>query len=211
MYKLAIISPLLLLLFPRINRFQYPTGFTLPVDNLSPDCSAALISDIDCPRQVKSFVVEDYFPAATLKQACTSGCSAALAGYESSIAGACSSETYNLTSHGHVPVAFIPQTLFYSYNKYCILDAGRWCNSVAAQAARIGNTTTVDDCDNCLIKQLQFQAGSPINEGAGLHNQYSSLTSSCSKNGFPPTSSTPPFFQKVYDFNSTKIFMRDMS
>lgn len=195
MHRLIVIF-LLLLLSPCLNGFQYLTDSALPVDSLSPNCREALISDIACPRQVKSFVVEDYFPIPTLEQTCTPACRAALAGYESSVASACSpEETYNLTSHGQAPVSFIPQMLFYSYNKSCISHSGRWCNSVASQAAGIDNTTTVDNCDDCLIKQLQFQAGSPINGGVGLRSQYSSLTSSCSKSGFPLTSSTPPFSQ----------------
>ncbi len=193
MQRLAITFPLLL--FPYIHAFQYLTSSTLPVDNLSPGCNAALVSNIACPRQVASFVVEDYFPVATLEQTCTSACSAALAGYERSVADACSTETYNLTAHRDAPVSFIPQTLFYSYNESCIMDSGKWCNNIAAQSAVVVNTTIVDKCDDCLIKQLQFKAGSPLNGGFGLQDQYGSLTSSCSKTGFPLTSSTTPFAQ----------------
>lgn len=51
----------------------------------------------------------------------------------------------------------------------------------------------IDPCDNCIIKQLQFQAGSPIEGGFSLQSRYSSLTSSCSKTGFPLATSTTPF------------------
>lgn len=50
-------------------------------------------------------------------------------------------------------------------------------------------------CDDCVIKEYQFQAGSPINAGFALRNNYSSLTSSCSKTGFPLATSLLPFMQ----------------
>lgn len=53
--------------------------------------------------------------------------------------------------------------------------------------------TSLDMCDNCIIKAYQFQAGSPINGGNALREKYSSLTASCSKTGFPLASSTTPF------------------
>lgn len=53
--------------------------------------------------------------------------------------------------------------------------------------------TAVDICDNCVIKQLQFQAGSPINDGFLLQSRYSSLTARCSKTGMPLGTSTTPF------------------
>lgn len=51
----------------------------------------------------------------------------------------------------------------------------------------------IDMCDNCVIKAYQFQAGSPINGGYALQANYSTLTASCSKTGFPLATSTAPF------------------
>ncbi|KAG8161313.1 hypothetical protein KVR01_009577 [Diaporthe batatas] len=53
----------------------------------------------------------------------------------------------------------------------------------------------IDKCDDCLIKQMQFVAGSPMNGGVAFQDEYSSLTASCSKTGFPLASSTAPYPQ----------------
>lgn len=71
----------------------------------------------------------------------------------------------------------------------------------------------VDMCDNCVIKAYQFQAGSPINGGRALQSNYSSLTASCSKTGFPLASSTIPFpeyakFSKLINKHTSNEFTR---
>ncbi|KAK2610141.1 hypothetical protein N8I77_003595 [Diaporthe amygdali] len=196
---LSLVLVALLLAWPG-EAFQYLTEATLPVVGLTSGCVSALTSDLACPRQVRTFTWGDFYPVATLEQVCTASCAAALAGYETSVAGACVAETYNLTEHSDAPVSLIPQTLHYYYNRSCITDGSRWCNNVAAQAAGVTNTGAakrqgVDKCDDCLIKHMQFVAGSPINGGVAFQDEYSSLTSSCSKTGFPLPSSTTPYPQ----------------
>jgi hypothetical protein len=59
----------------------------------------------------------------------------------------------------------------------------------------VNNTDTpenVDSCDLCLIKLLQFQAGSPYYNGPDLASQslYQSKTSSCKVTGYPLTATS---------------------
>ncbi|KAL8366432.1 hypothetical protein RB595_004963 [Gaeumannomyces hyphopodioides] len=149
-------------------------------------------------------------------------CASSLAQYQAAAEGACGAgDTFGIVANRSEPASFIPQILFYNFNRTCIQDEGRWCNVVnrgiaegglgaAARAPAAANTTSsangtvpspnllrrqqqaVDLCDNCIIKQVQFQAGSPIYDGFRLQSMYSSLTSSCSKTGFPLVTSTTP-------------------
>ncbi|KAL2817249.1 hypothetical protein BDW59DRAFT_166063 [Aspergillus cavernicola] len=174
---------------------QFITENTLPSDSLSSGCAEALAADVACPRQIGSFTTGMYYPVAALEEACTASCQDALASYEEAVGAACSdSEVYDITESHAAPVSFIPTLLYYHFNKACIEDDGRWCNQVAASSSSENDTAAdIDMCDNCFIKQFQFQAGSPMYGGFALQVNYSSLTQSCSKTGFPLASSTTPF------------------
>ena len=56
---------------------------------------------------------------------------------------------------------------------------------------------TVNPCDNCLIKLVQFKAGSFVEGSSALASAYNAYTSSCSKTGFPITASPPPFTTRL--------------
>ncbi|KAL5040877.1 hypothetical protein BDW71DRAFT_212672 [Aspergillus fruticulosus] len=174
---------------------QFITENTLPSDSLSSGCAKALAVDVACPRQIGAFTTGTYYPVAALDEACTASCREALASYEIAVRAACSdSEVYDITESRTAPVSFIPTVLYYHFNKTCIEDDGRWCNQVAAGTSSVNETAAeIDVCDNCFIKQFQFQAGSPMYGGFALQANYSSLTQSCSKTGFPLASSTTPF------------------
>ncbi|KAF1360095.1 hypothetical protein EJ07DRAFT_10620, partial [Lizonia empirigonia] len=171
----------------------------------------------NCPRQVGNFPTRSYYDVDALEEACTADCAASLAKYNTATAGACGTQdVYNVSSSHVAPVSFVPTLLHYYYNKTCIQDGDRWCNRVALEMSDANATilqivinfdmhadsmastgrqeqTSLDMCDNCIIKAYQFQAGSPINGGNALREKYSSLTASCSKTGFPLASSTTPF------------------
>ncbi|KAI1380748.1 hypothetical protein F4677DRAFT_441082 [Hypoxylon crocopeplum] len=193
---------------PGVLAFQFMRSDTLPSENLSGDCATALTVDISsCPRQVSSFSTGSYFDADALEEACTSECATALSRYNSDAGSACGpDDVYSVSETHEAPVSFIPTLLYYYFNKTCIEDEGRWCNNVAfdlsngtanaSPSSRTNMSTiirrqqSVDICDDCVIKAYQFQAGSPINGGYALQSNYSSLTESCSKTGFPLASSS---------------------
>ncbi|KAF7870543.1 hypothetical protein EAF04_004287 [Stromatinia cepivora] len=188
---------------------------TLPSDSLSAKCIAALTSNVNCARQVKGFLPGTYKSIEVLERACTNDCSLSLGEYQKATEAACGDhDLFPISETREAPASFIPQIMFYNFNRTCIKDEGRWCNVVHKGFAEsnmtnsiselasdketkpIGNKKRklpVDLCDNCVIKQLQFQAGSPINDGFLLQSKYSSLTASCSKTGLPLGTSTTPF------------------
>ncbi|KAL3458145.1 hypothetical protein BJX64DRAFT_302108 [Aspergillus heterothallicus] len=148
---------------------QFLTKDTLPEGSISEACAEALIADIACPAQVRSFPNSRYFPEAALEEACTVSCTAALANYKDEVASSCGASNY------------------YTLSGSKIAPAG--CHVIAGAVAE--GTLKMDECDYCLIKQYQFIAGSPLYAGYDLMPDYTALTQRCSKTGFPlpPTSS----------------------
>ncbi|EDO02976.1 hypothetical protein SS1G_05453 [Sclerotinia sclerotiorum 1980 UF-70] len=172
-------------------------------------------TNVNCARQIKGFLPGTYKSIEVLERACTNDCSISLAKYQKATEVACGEhDSFPISENREAPVSFIPQIMFYNFNRTCIKDEGRWCNIVHKGFAEINTInpmaelvldketkpgsnkkrqTAVDICDNCVIKQLQFQAGSPINDGFLLQSKYSSLTARCSKTGMPLGTSTTPF------------------
>ncbi|KAL2822658.1 hypothetical protein BJX63DRAFT_417678 [Aspergillus granulosus] len=114
-----------------------------------------------------------------------------LASYEDEILNSYSKYNFYKTSGSElVPAAVIPLHYHYYHNKTCIQDGDRWCHGFARKVAK--NTLPMDQYNNCLIKQYQFVAGSPLYTGYKLRSSYTALTQQCSKTdlSLPPTSST---------------------
>ncbi|KAL8709699.1 MAG: hypothetical protein Q9220_005639 [cf. Caloplaca sp. 1 TL-2023] len=106
-----------------------------------------------------------------------------------------------------MPLVVIPDIMRYLYNLTCLMESGRFCNNVAANAAlaldagsgdpvtggSIGSDNSTasanppNACDLCFIKNLQFRAGSPYYDGPELLESsiYQSKTSSCGVTGYP--------------------------
>lgn len=197
-WSLLTFTSLLFLLISPSLAFEFFTLATLPSESLDPGCITALTADVACPRQLGAFTQGGYFPVDALEEVCTTTCATALGSFQNSVSAACVGETYYISGTRTAPIDFLPTLLFYAYNRTCIKDGERWCNYVAFQAAGGTNPSkrqAVDPCDDCLIKQLQFQAGSPIYGGVALQPSYSSFTSSCDKTDFPLATSDPPFEQ----------------
>ncbi|KAI1359656.1 hypothetical protein F5Y08DRAFT_332166 [Xylaria arbuscula] len=194
--------------------YQFIREDTLPSTDLSAECVGALTTDLtSCPQQVSAFSTGEYVETESLEEACTSACADDLSQYVAKAGSACGpDDIWSISDANQAPVSFIPMVLQYYFNKTCIQDEGRWCHVVAYELSSetaeseprmknnmteetdvAGQQSSVDMCDNCVIKAYQFQAGSPINGGYALQSNYSSLTASCSKTSFPLESSTTLF------------------
>ena len=170
--------------------------------NVSIACVGALTGDIACDASVRRFRPGQYYTQAILTKACTSSCNAALISYQANVAKSCSGQNYTLDSgYETQEITLIPELLRYQYNKTCLQNDGKFCNLLAAQVAQnqgnqqpIGaspsNAANIDPCDDCFIKNLQFEASSPYYDGPALASVYSSKTSSCHKTGFPLSTSS---------------------
>lgn len=105
--------------------------------HLSAPCTRALTENIDCSPVVAGLRVGSYYPESTLKRTCTTECAQALSQYTNKIAAACNNQTWNGYEDTDMPVAIIPDMLRYHYNLTCLMDSGRYCNIVGAQAAGV--------------------------------------------------------------------------
>lgn len=117
--------------------FQIFSNTTIPV-NLTVSCSDALLRDVTCSPTVRTLQAGIYYPASLLIRTCTDECTAALATYETEVIAACEGQTWNGPDgdgNATLPVAVIPDLLRYHYNLTCLMDSGRYCNTVAANAA----------------------------------------------------------------------------
>ena len=199
---LLVLQVFLSLVIERGLAFQYVGNNSMPA-NVSVACNGALVKDIACDPYVRRFRPGQYYSQEGLTKACTASCDGALSSYEAGVVQACKGQTY-MDDFGFQTqeISTIPGILRYQYNKTCLRNDGKFCNLLAYQAAQgqddqkpLGasatNIPTVDPCDDCLIKNLQFEAGSSYYDGPKLAPVYSSKTSSCKKTGFPlPTSTT---------------------
>lgn len=116
------------------------TNNTLPI-NVSPLCGSALISDISCSPAVTALKNGGYYSQRLLGRVCTSGCDDALRDYETRVRSTCVEQTWNGYFNETLPIAIVPGLLRYQYNQSCLMDSGRYCNIVAAQAATANSTS----------------------------------------------------------------------
>ena len=103
--------------------------------NLTIPCVGALSDDIACSPAVVALSLGEYYPEDTLSRTCTTDCEQALALYEKKVIAACANQTWNGYENTKMPLAIIPDMLRYHYNVTCLMDSGRYCNTVAAKAA----------------------------------------------------------------------------
>lgn len=118
----------------RSDAFQVFTNSTLPPD-LTIACNSALLSELNCNPTVAILQDGYYYVKARLDAICTTNCTSALAVYESSVVQSCQGQTWNGYYNATDPVAMIPDIMQYQYSLACLMDSGRYCNVVAAQAA----------------------------------------------------------------------------
>lgn len=137
-FKLYCLQFLLAFLVHRSNAFQVFTNNTLP-PNLTIACNSALLSDLGCDPTVAALQDGYYYAKATLDSICTTTCTSALAAYESSVIQSCKGQTWNGYYNATDPIAIIPDIMQYQYSLACLMDSGRYCNVVAAQAATLAD------------------------------------------------------------------------
>ncbi|GKU03002.1 unnamed protein product [Fusarium langsethiae] len=182
---------LLMALTRHSTAWQLVTKDALPSDDLSNKCIDALVADISCPQHISTFPSTDYVSVSSLEEACTSSCRDSLSEYAASLKSQCSEQdvVWNPNSAEPKHISVIGTTLFYHFNQKCIQDDQRWCNVWAheqsgdKEESSAKPSSAARECDNCAIKQMQFQAGSP--DGYDLQPDYKSLTAKCQKTGFP--------------------------
>ena len=113
------------------------TNSSFTSTNLTKACVGALSDDITCSPAVAGLRVGEYYPEETLSRTCTADCGQALAEYAYKVAKACDKQTWKGYEDTDMPLAIIPDMLRYHYNLTCLMDSGRYCNTVAAKAAAI--------------------------------------------------------------------------
>lgn len=124
----------LLLLAECTNGAQLFSNSTIPT-NLTVGCSNSLLSDVDCSLALMGFQHTRYYAETTLKKVCTPQCEAGLSSYEAAIRIACAGETWKGFDDEIMPLDLIATNIRYEYNSTCLMDSGRYCNVIAAQAA----------------------------------------------------------------------------
>lgn len=105
-----------------------PTGVTAV-------CADALISDVACSPVITALQNGYYYSQNMLEALCTTGCKSALEAYEASVGTACSGQTWNGYYDEEMPIVMVADLLQYQFDQSCLMDTGRYCNVVAAQAA----------------------------------------------------------------------------
>ena len=191
--KFCCLPFLLASLVHRSDAFQVFKNSTLP-SNLTIACNNALLSELDCDPTVAILQDGYYYAKATLDSICTTTCTSALAMYESSVIQSCEGQTWSGYYNTTDPVAMIPDIMQYQYSLACLMDSGRYCNVVAAQAATSADPQeplgmsglfldivlwglvdesgdgvigggNVKACDLCFVKKLRAVAGSVYFDG----------------------------------------------
>ena len=117
------------------SAFHALSNTSFAFSNLTIPCVGALSADIACSPTIVALRLGEYYPEETLSRACTADCGQALALYADRVAAACGKQTWKGYEDTDMPLAIIPDMLRYNYNLTCLIDSGRYCNTVAGKAA----------------------------------------------------------------------------
>lgn len=110
------------------------TAGTLPM-GVTAACAAALTRDVACSPVISALQNGYYYSQTMLEALCTAGCKSSLETYETGIGSACADQMWNGYYDEEMPIVMVADLLRYQYDQSCLMDAGRYCNVVAAQAA----------------------------------------------------------------------------
>lgn len=113
---------------------QLFSNATIP-GNLTTECSAALLADVQCSPVVAVLRPGIYYPNATLQRTCTGNCSSSLEQYTRKVLDSCGDQSWTGFGDKTMPVSVIADVMQYHFDLVCMTDSGRYCNDVAAQAA----------------------------------------------------------------------------
>ena len=130
----GILSVLLVILPQLVSAVRLVTNGSIPA-NLTESCATALLNDVNCSPVLPALRIGSYYPESTLNSTCTPQCTAALSSYQSAVVQACGEETWLGFEDTVMPLVVIPDIMRYLYNLTCLMDTGRYCNTVAAKAA----------------------------------------------------------------------------
>lgn len=128
------LSVLVLLFLQLASAVRLVTNSSIPA-NLTQSCATALLNDVNCSPVLTALRIGSYYPESTLNSTCTPQCTAALSSYQSAVVQACGEETWLGFEDTVMPLVVIPDIMRYLYNLTCLMDTGRYCNTVAAKAA----------------------------------------------------------------------------
>lgn len=128
------LSVLLVILPQLASAVRLVTNSSIPA-NLTQSCATALLNDVNCSPVLTALRMGSYYPESTLNSTCTLQCTAALSSYQSAVVQACGEETWLGFEDTVMPLVVIPDIMRYLYNLTCLMDTGRYCNTVAAKAA----------------------------------------------------------------------------
>lgn len=128
------LSVLLVILSQLASAVRLVTNSSIPA-NLTQSCATALLNDVNCSPVLTALRIGSYYPESTLNSTCTPQCTAALSSYQSAVVQACGEETWLGFEDTVMPLVVIPDIISYLYNLTCLMDTGRYCNTVAAKAA----------------------------------------------------------------------------
>jgi hypothetical protein len=97
-----------------------------------------------------------YYAKPELEKLCTPSCFTSLESYAANVEKDCDHQTWDGYGADEMPVAVIPDLLYYELQRACITDSGRFCNNVAASAAYASNPSGMSEVrsDISLLKFL---------------------------------------------------------
>ncbi|KAK2015703.1 LysM domain-containing protein [Colletotrichum eremochloae] len=214
LYRFFWASMLMLGLFTRFALGDKLLTTDILPDGLSTGCINALTADIACSEGITTFKRGEYYTRTRLKALCVDTCASALASFHGNVVASCAADVWPEEMEVDMPLVMISELLRYNYNLTCLSHDGHFCNNAAAaflasrdpEAVNIpgawpaggdfGDYVPSDTCDRCLVKNLEFQAGSPYFDGPRLQAEsvYESRTASCGIVGAPLTTTTLSLF-----------------
>ena len=134
-YQIPCFLVIVLTLINASTAFRALTNTSFASTNLTIPCVGALSADIACSPTIAALSLGEYYPEETLSRTCTADCARALVLYANRVATACDKQTWKGYEDTDMPLAIIPDMLRYHYNLTCLMDSGRYCNTIAGKAA----------------------------------------------------------------------------
>ncbi|PGH35458.1 hypothetical protein GX50_01673 [[Emmonsia] crescens] len=186
---------------------QQLEGYILPFEDLglSDSCFVAINTTLlACPAWLGSYsgVMQasvEILPKEQLELLCGTSCRKDLDNLRNSILGACKGPNDVIVPGGSIayPATYLVDRFLYATSLSCLEDGstGQYCDVIAASWN--GTSTPARDCSFCELGIQKLQLSSPFGYSEEGAADFSSLTSSCSADGY--NYATPTY----YALNST--------
>ncbi|KAH6871038.1 hypothetical protein B0T10DRAFT_611351 [Thelonectria olida] len=164
------------------------------IDEYTEECKTSMNQTLKCSSLLGDFEADSVdLSAADLTELCTSSCNSSLVQLQEEINKACPKSSNSITIDGETYAATNNINSFVdTYNQLCLVDPDtkKFCYDLTRSWPSEDKMNSSQKCSYCHLKLLQVDQSSEFNYEEALASSFSSLTKSCGKTSFEPSTPT---------------------